>query len=795
MYRYFFIAKNNIRKQKSDMITFFLMIMISACLLFISFSFMLGIGHVLDTVHKRMNGPDILMMVDDDRVSLDKLTEIVHGRPEIGECEVTESLMALAKYGHKGDKELTEFTFQFMSYDQDIKIQQIDTSTEGMGGSDVVLPVGMSTSYKIGDTLRIKIDENIYDLRVAGFTEDSLYCSPLNIGINLCYVSQDIYNDIRFENASYPGLVRQMFKMKLTKNALKHGVSGNELGDEIFNEHNDWYSIYAMSHPDSPGGIYNVLPFEILRSSAMVLPMMFIGIVCLFAIIIFVIAMVIIHFSVKNFIMTNMKNTGVMEAAGYTVGEMVTILIFQLGAVSLAGGLIGVIIGALTIGRLGVIIIMTLGLDWNQPVNVSVAMAVVIGLCAIVVCLTLMIGRDYGKTTVLEALRGGINAHNFKKNLFPFEKSAFPVAVTLSLKETFGRFKSNIGIIFIVMILISAMIFGLGMADTFSSNDALMEMVGIDYADSEVEGDEAMGEALDSMKCVQMYYGDIWGGVNYTSQKVRDKQVITTRSVTDFSLMKGLKVIEGRAPLHPNEMMFATNAAKRMKVGVGDVVTVVTATGQENFIVSGLVQVLNNMGMMAYMTIDGYSVVYGPVREYNYEVFLKDGYDLDDFRAEFGDRYPDVEVVDFKQNAEGTVGVIKLGVKAIAILIALLTALIVAFVESLIIKTQITRAWRDLGVSKALGYTSGQLILQTMLSNMPSVLIGIVLGLIVSFFSAEKLMRILFSSFEFRKAPFYVNPGSYVIAIVLIAGIALLTSAWIGRRIRTLEPVKMITEE
>jgi ABC-type lipoprotein release transport system permease subunit len=259
--------------------------------------------------------------------------------------------------------------------------------------------------------------------------------------------------------------------------------------------------------------------------------------------------------------------------------------------------------------------------------------------------------------------------------------------------------------------------------------------------------------------------------------------------------MKGLKVIEGRAPLHPNEMMFATNAAKRMKVGVGDVVTVVTATGQENFIVSGLVQVLNNMGMMAYMTIDGYSVVYGPVREYNYEVFLKDGYDLDDFRAEFGDRYPDVEVVDFKQNAEGTVGVIKLGVKAIAILIALLTALIVAFVESLIIKTQITRAWRDLGVSKALGYTSGQLILQTMLSNMPSVLIGIVLGLIVSFFSAEKLMRILFSLFEFRKAPFYVNPGSYVIAIVLIAGIALLTSAWIGRRIRTLEPVKMITEE
>lgn len=777
------------------MITFFLMIMISACLLFISFSFMIGIGHIIDTVHERMNGPDILMHVYDDRVSLDKLVEIVQGRSEIGEYEVTESLMALAKYGHKGDKELTEFSFQFISYDQDIRIQKIEASTEELGGNDVVLPMGMSTSFKVGDSIRIKIEENIYDLKVAGFTEDSIYCSPLNIGINLCYVSQDVYNDIRFENASYPGLVRQMFKLKLTRNAIKHGVSGNDLGDEIFNEHNDWYSIYARSHPDSQGGVGNILPFEVLRSSAMILPMMFIGIVCLFAIIIFVIAMVIIHFSVKNFIMTNMKNTGVMEAAGYTVGEMVTILMCQLGTVSLAGGLIGVIIGALTIGKLGVVIVMTLGLDWNQPVNTAVAVSVIAGLCLLVAVLTLMIGRDYSKTSVLDALRGGINAHNFKKNYFSFEKSAFPVAFTLSLKETFGRFKSNIGIIFIIMILMSATIFGLGMADTFSSNDALMEMVGIDYADSEVEGDEAMGEALSSMKCVEMYYGDNWTGLNYTSQKVRDRQVITTRAVTDFSLMKGLRVIEGRAPLHPNEMMFATNAAKRMKVGVGDVVTVVTATGQENFIVTGLVQVLNNMGMMAYMTMDGLTVVNGPIKEYDYEVFLKNGYDLDDFRAEFGDRYPDVEVIDFKQNAEGTVGVIKLGVKAIAILIAVLTALIVAFVESLIIKTQITRAWRDLGVSKALGYTSGQLIMQTMLSNMPSVIIGIILGLIVSVFTAEKLMRVLFAIFEFRKAPFYVNPGSYVIAVVLIAGIAMLTSALIGRRIRTLEPVKMITEE
>ncbi len=777
------------------MITFFVMIAISAMLLFISISFMAGIGSVIDTVHKNMNGPDILFIMYDDEMSIDKLTEIIKGNPYIGDYEVTESLRTIAKYGHKGDKNLTEFSFQFVSYDQDIRIQQISTNTRGLHGNDVILPISMSTSFNMGETLRIKIDDNIYDLKVAGFTEDSLYCSPLNIGINLVYISDDMYKDILFENADMPGIKTPMFKVRLTNSAKKKHISANELGDEIFNEFNDWYSDYALSHPGMAGGINNTLPFDMLKISSMILPMMFIGIVCLFAIIIFVIAMVIIHFSVKNFIITNMKNTAIMEAAGYTVGELITVLIVQLGFITLLSGLVGVTIGALTIGKIGVIIVMTLGLAWNQPFSPPVAAAVVIGLCLIVGILTLLIGRDYKKTSVLDALRGGINAHNFKKNLFPFEKSAFPVAITLSLKETFGRFKSHIGIIFIIMILTASTIFGLGMSDTFSSNDALMNMVGIDYADSEVEGDEAMGDTLSSMRTVKKFYGDVWTSLNYTSSKVRDKQVITTRALTDFDLIEGLSAIEGRMPKHPNEMMFATNAAQRMKVSVGDVVTVTNGSRQENYLVTGLCQVINNMGMMAYMTTEGLTVVSGAPDEYSYEVFLKNGYTLDDFRKEFGERYPDVEVIDFRQNAEGTVGVIKAGVKAVAVLIAFLTALIVAFVESLIIKTQITRSWRDLGVSKALGYTSGELILQTMLSNMPSVTIGLVLGLIVSAFTAEKIMMLLFSIFGFREAPFFVNPSSYLIAVILITVIAMGTSAIIGRRIKKLNPVKMITEE
>ena len=51
MFRYLFIARNNIKKQKKDMITFLLMTLIASFLIFISLSFLLGTGSVLDTVY------------------------------------------------------------------------------------------------------------------------------------------------------------------------------------------------------------------------------------------------------------------------------------------------------------------------------------------------------------------------------------------------------------------------------------------------------------------------------------------------------------------------------------------------------------------------------------------------------------------------------------------------------------------------------------------------------------------------------------------------------------------------
>ena len=795
MYRYFFIAKNNIRKQKNDMITFFLMTLITSFLIFLSMSFMVDIGKVIDRVHAQNNGADIIFFATTDDIVRNKLDEVITGCPYVADYEITQSCgVYTSKYGHKNESNLAEYAFTFISYDHDIKVHRISVDTGRLSGNDIILPIRMSTQFQIGETLRIKISDNIYDLNVAGFAEDSIYCSPMNMGEYLVYVSDDVYNDILFENPQ-AAVLEDFHKVRLTKEVFRKNLDPNDICDEIFNEVNDWLTEYRASHPDYTGGITNNVPYSMLHTSAMILPLMFIAILFVFALIIFIIAMVIIHFSVKNFIMTNMKNTAIMEASGYTVRELVYTLLVQLVSVAFAGCFIGILLGALSIDKISVIILMTLGLPWNQPVNLSVAVISLVVLCLIVGLLTLVIGRDYSRTTVLDALRGGINAHNFKKNFFPFEKSIFPVSVTLALKETFGRFKNQTGILLIVMLLTASVLLGLGTADTFSDDYTVVSMAGVDYADVAVSGDQAMEAVLNSMTSVDYEYGEDWLAFNYTSRKVRKEWTCTTRCFTDTSNIHGISVVEGRFPVHSNEMMFATNAANKLKVGVGDVVTVRSGNREESFIVTGLCQVINNMGYMAYMPLEAEERLVGMPSDFSYLIFLKNGYDMADFEKEFKEIYPDVEVSDFQENVQGVIGVVKLGIKAVALVIALVTALVVAFVESLIIRTQITRTWRNLGVSKALGYTSSQLIVQTMFSNMPAVLLGMIPGLIFATAFGQNIMTLMFSLFGFRRADFFINPSSYVIAFILIAGIAMLTSASVGKRIRKLEPVKMITEE
>ncbi len=773
------------------MITFFILSALAALFIFISASFLADTGKVIDTNMERINSADVFALVGYDEALIDKLEEIIKGNVYFKNFETQEYLALSSKYRAKGSKNWIEYSVHLCRYEEECKIQTLSTDVAGLGGNDAIVPISLSNAFKVGSILQLKIGDNVYDLKVAGYNEDNLFCSPMNLGTYKIYVSDKLYENVRFENPNGAFNSRYV-KTQITDTAKKKHIDVNKLSDEIGDELLTWYNDYVKAHPDSAVSI-NIIPAELMKTGSLILPFVFVALVLLFAIIILIIAIVIINFGVKNFIMTNMRNTAIMEASGYTVQELILILLFQLLLVSGCGAILGILAGAMLIDKVGIIILITLGLKWNQPVNVMMAIIVFLGICLLVGLLTVFLGREYSKVSVLSALRGGVNTHNYKRNLFSFDKTSFPIAVTLALKETFGRFRNQIGVIFIMMILAISTIVAFGMVNTYGTDEGVLEMGGFDVYDAYFEGSEAMQASVEEMRMVANTRREIWMGENFYYKK--NKESITVRAISDTSTIIGGSVIEGRWPSYSNEVMLATNAASRLDVSVGDVVEIKNDIAEESYIVCGISQTMNNMGMMAFMTLDGLSKVTALPDSMNICVNFKPGVTFAEFEKEFKDMYPEVTVTDYSEAAHQTVGLITSGMKIFAFFVAFLTILIVAFVESLIVRTNINKQWRNLGVSKALGFTSRQLILQVMLSNLPAILIGVTLGLLLSPTLGSKLMISTMMVFGFKRINFGIGPLSYVLTAIIICGVALATAAFMGRKIKKLEPVKMITEE
>ena len=66
MYKIFFLAKNNIKRQKGDMITFLILTFLSAFLIFDCLCALTQMQGVLDETFRKVNGPHIYLNVIDN---------------------------------------------------------------------------------------------------------------------------------------------------------------------------------------------------------------------------------------------------------------------------------------------------------------------------------------------------------------------------------------------------------------------------------------------------------------------------------------------------------------------------------------------------------------------------------------------------------------------------------------------------------------------------------------------------------------------------------------------------------
>ncbi|MBR6018600.1 MAG: ABC transporter permease, partial [Lachnospiraceae bacterium] len=582
--------------------------------------------------------------------------------------------------------------------------------------------------------------------------------------------------------------------------ALDDGLETMTVEKEICERYLELIAPTAEANPAKNYANYSSINWHMMRGGAQFLPQVVMGVVLMFGVLTLAIAFIIITHGVRNFIVRNMKNTGALEAAGYTPSMLRLALVMQIVLVALIGSILGVALGILTSGFFGDIVSGVLGLTWNQPIHWPVAVLTVVGMVLVTYLIAMLIGRVYKKITVLDALRGGINTHNYKKNHFPLDKSSLPLPVTMSLKNTFGSVRNSILLIVIAALLTIAMTAGFGMYESFGAKpESLLEIMGMEGGKVYISnGDISFAEE----------YRKMAGVTNVLLQKGFEPTVIHgdkeksafTYVVDDVNHRQYLKLLEGRVPVHDNEIMLTQALAEDLGVSIGDVVTVKNGTKTADYIVTGFDQRMERMGRTMNVTIEGGKRLLGEFTRMDILIYADDNTTFEELEAkvkEIAAAHEDTEyvIINSDKNMTSTMGTVSSALRMVCIIIAVVTLFIVIFTEALLIRAKITREWRSMGINKALGATSGQLILEIMLSNLPALLLGSLLGVLVSDFAGQGLCKGIFSLFGLKKIDFLTPIHWKALTVVSIVVVAALTSAIIGLRVRSMKPVEMITEE
>lgn len=782
------LVKNNLKRQKFSTVILFLLISLAAMLL-ISATNVLGlINRSVNNLQKNINSADLNVV--QPTASVEVLESIIKELPGVEEYEKEEVI-------YIGNNTIEDTTLKskpqgvpimFSIYDtmRNIEKPQLVLESEEKDKNGIYLPYYLyaNEAYALKDKVKITYLGEEFSFVINGFYQDISYASPSNLSVYRVFIYEEEYEKLLQE-------------MELSGTYTAFWVKGT--GEVTPNDMEIAFTDISGENKDyveQEGFIFNVDSMKTgVTMYSQILMLVLLG----FAVILIAIAVIVIRFAIISYIGQNYKNLGVMEAAGYTSYNLMWMLIVQFSCIALVGVLTGIGMAFLSKGLITRLLSIASGLHF--PITYAIDVVIIeTFLCILVIALiTVFLSLKIRKLSVLMALRDGINTHNFKKNFVPLDKTKLPLNPAIGLKNIIIEKKQNISIAIIVCILCSSIVLSFTMYDNFrSDNDSevIWDFIGIDKCnvmltyDDEKKADEiAQMEEVSSSKKVSYMNGKISGdkGSSLANVKISD----------DFSNFSKGVLLDGRSPKQENEITITAKVSELIGAQIND--TVVMSMGEDDaeFLVVGITQQMSSLGKAASITLGGIQRFTPEFELTNEILLLKEGTDPATFINTVYERFgkEGIELVDYNKIMENAMTAYESSMGMLGIGAFLMTILIVCLVLFLLINMKLLRDRKKNGVFKALGYTTWQVMLQMIISFMPAILIGCVLGVILGIVGCNPMIAVMLSSVGIKKCSFIVPLDMVLIANASLIVISFLVAIVASLKIRKITPVQMLVEE
>jgi len=497
----------------------------------------------------------------------------------------------------------------------------------------------------------------------------------------------------------------------------------------------------------------------------------FSGILLAFVLVLLFVVLIVLSHSISSTIASDFVNMGILKTVGLDSMRLRLLQLLQYGIPAVLGLVIGFLLSVPLGGMVTNATLTTTGVLIPQTPTLLFMAAAFIVIMLLLALFIFIRTRRIGKITPMKAIRGETDGTVTKIT----KPAAFGsnIYFRLAFRQLLTGKSRYIGA-FVVALLLTFFASLVGRMDSWLGTDGKGMMDAFNPADHDI-GVQSFGELTqEEFEKTILQYTDITDTYVLAMPTASLNGISYTANVIDQP--ERFHILEGRTCTAENEIVITESIAANFGIATGDTVTVRGDSGSGEYIVSGIYSCANDMGDNFGMNREGYlKIGRDHPNLWCWHYFLADSSQKGAITEALESAYGgDIHV--HENTWPGLFSIIS----AMQALLVLMYALVIVFILIVTVMTGskiLLAEQKDLGIYKAIGFSSASLRLTFALRFAMAAVPG---GLIGTFLAAVITDRIVSSVMKLAGISNFVSHPNFISFVLPMVVVTLLFAAFGG---------------
>ncbi len=781
------LLKANIRYKKGSFLSVILLMAIITLSFTVTVSNNDNVSDGIERAFRSADTGDFAAFIADSELDSEMLDKIT-GNSNVGRVRNDEAIAILSYTINKNENSTSYFLLKWENklsvFDDDLKY--FDEEPEDLSDGEAYVPAAMKTVYgcEKGSEISVSTKNGTEKFIVKGFVEEP-FLGSMSIGIKQIFISENDFERLcaeSLDDESSPVPLLFLSRILHVFRDESSTLSVSELKKELNRECMLVDKSLFTQSKDTSIEITTVFTDTGTK------------ILYVFVTLLIIIILISINHSITATIETEYVSLGILKAQGFTKRQIRLIYALQYFAALVIGGIIGMAASFPLTRLLGKMFQPITGIMTST--NISIGKCMLASLAIIIFCTVYIVlaTKKISRISPVRAISGGAEEVHFD-SIMNIRVRKKPLSFFIALRQITSHPKAYIGTALIAAILIFFMITVTLLAGGISANsmiEAFGALNGEAYA--KINNDFKLSDMEKIENSVQEMDGKASVIFSETAYMTIEETEFCCTIYNDPAILKS--ILKGRAPSYENEIMITEIASEEINKGMGDTVTVGFGDGRAEYIITGIYQSVADLGRCFAMSFDAASLL-GDVTPGVLYISLSEEFPANAVVGMLNDSYGGIleaEITEKSGYADSMTETIDTLMNVVTGAIYAVSAVFALVAVHMVCTKAFLRERYDIGIYKAMGFTSNSLRFQFAVRFLIIAGIGSTAGTLLSLLFSDNILSILLKNIGISYFSVKFTVSTIAVPVLVICGCFFAFSYLVSRKIKSIAIRELVVE-